>query len=202
MSVLFLLLLPVIVPILGGVFVLIVRFRNPVARRVYVGAVVVVNMILSLLAIFSAPKGRIVTLIPFTERYGIALRLDGMAVLFGFILCTLWVIATFYSFEYMKHEGRENKFFAFYTMSFGIAMGLAFSANMLTFYLFYELLTLGTLPLVMHAGVWGHAILKQLYTGKNYSLFCVQRAEELAAGGPVLLEHWQQAARDFGILEE
>ncbi len=151
MSVLFLLLLPVIVPILGGVFVLIVRFRDPVARRVYVGAVVVVNMILSLLAIFIAPKGRIVTLIPFTERYGIALRLDGMAVLFGFILCTLWVIATFYSFEYMKHEGRENKFFAFYTMSFGIAMGLAFSANMLTFYLFYELLTLGTLPLVMHA---------------------------------------------------
>lgn len=55
--------------------------------------------------------------------------------------------------------------------------------------------------LLSRAGVWGHAILKQLYTGKNYSLFCVQRAEELAAGGPVLLEHWQQAARDFGILE-
>ena len=55
--------------------------------------------------------------------------------------------------------------------------------------------------LLTRAGVWGHAILKQLYTGKNYSLFCVQRAEELAAGGPVLLEHWQQAARDFGILE-
>ena len=51
----------------------------------------------------------------------------------------------------MKHEGKENKFFGFYTMSFGIAMGLAFSANLLTFYLFYELLTLGTLPLVMHA---------------------------------------------------
>lgn len=55
--------------------------------------------------------------------------------------------------------------------------------------------------LLTRAGVWGYAILKQLYTGKNYSLFCVQRAEELAAGGPVLLEHWQQAARDFGILE-
>ena len=54
--------------------------------------------------------------------------------------------------------------------------------------------------LLTRAGVWGHAILKQLYTGKNYSLFCVQRAEELAAGGPVLLEHWQQAARDFGFL--
>ncbi len=40
--------------------------------------------------------------------------------------------------------------------------------------------------LLTRAGVWGYAILKQLYTGKNYSLFCVQRAEELAAGGPEL----------------
>ncbi|HJB60202.1 MAG TPA: metallophosphatase family protein [Candidatus Ruminococcus gallistercoris] len=49
------------------------------------------------------------------------------------------------------------------------------------------------------AGVWGRAIAKQLREGKNYSLFCVERAAELAAGSPVLLEHWAQAARDFGI---
>lgn len=56
--------------------------------------------------------------------------------------------------------------------------------------------------LLTRAGVWSHAVLKQLYTGKNYSLFCVQRAEELARGGPVLPQHWEKAARDFGILEE
>ncbi len=49
------------------------------------------------------------------------------------------------------------------------------------------------------AGVWGRAIRKQLREGKNYSLFCVERATELAAGGEVLPEHWAQAARDFGI---
>ena len=76
-----------IVPILGGLGVFIIRFKNRTARQIYVGAVVIVNMILSLVAIFVAPKGQTVTLIPFTENYSIALRLDGMAVFFGFILC-------------------------------------------------------------------------------------------------------------------
>lgn len=50
------------------------------------------------------------------------------------------------------------------------------------------------------AGIWARAIIKQLLGGKNYSLFCVERAEELAAGGTVTDAHWQQAAHDFGIL--
>ena len=117
MSTFFLLFLPVIVPILGGFGVFIIRFQNRTARQIYVGAVVIVNMILSLVAIFVAPKGQTVTLIPFTENYSIALRLDGMAVFFGFILCTLWVVATFYSFEYMKHEGKEKRYFGFAVMT-------------------------------------------------------------------------------------
>lgn len=76
MSTFFLLFLPVIVPILGGFGVFIIRFQNRTARQIYVGAVVIVNMILSLVAIFVAPKGQTVTLIPFTENYSIALRLE------------------------------------------------------------------------------------------------------------------------------
>ncbi len=168
MSAFFLLFLPVIVPILGGFGLLIARFKSRMVRQIYVGAIVIVNMVLSLVAIFAAPKGQIVTLVPFTDTFSIALRLDGMAAFFGFILCTLWVVATFYSFEYMKYEGKETKFFSFYTMSFGVTMGLAFSANLLTFYLFYELLTLGTLPLVMHA-----MNPQALYAGKKYIIYSI-----------------------------
>lgn len=50
------------------------------------------------------------------------------------------------------------------------------------------------------AGVWAHAITKQLRDGRNYSLFSVERAGELAAGGAVTDAHWKQAARDFGVL--
>ena len=55
-----------------------------------------------------------------------------------------------YSFEYMKHEKRERFFFMFYTITYGITLGIAFSEDMLTMYFFYELLTLVTVPLVLH----------------------------------------------------
>lgn len=51
------------------------------------------------------------------------------------------------------------------------------------------------------SGVWGNAILKQLFEAKNYSLFCVERAAELANGSEVQREHWIQAARDLGVAD-
>ena len=53
------------------------------------------------------------------------------------------------AFDYMRHEKHLHMFWAFFTASFGVTLGIAFSANMMTMYLFYELLTLATLPLVM-----------------------------------------------------
>lgn len=50
------------------------------------------------------------------------------------------------------------------------------------------------------AGIWPYAISRQLADGKNYSLFCVERAAELAGDGPVTDAHWKQAARDFSVL--
>jgi len=61
----------------------------------------------------------------------------------------LWPLATLYSFEYMKHEERKDTFFAFYVMTYGITMGIAFAGNLTTLYLFYEMLTLVTFPLVL-----------------------------------------------------
>ena len=63
----------------------------------------------------------------------------------------LWPLSSCYAFEYIKHEGMDDKFFSFYTMTYGVTVGIALSANLVTMYLFYELLTLVTLPLVMHA---------------------------------------------------
>ena len=54
-----------------------------------------------------------------------------------------------YGFDYMRREKHLHMFWAFFTASFGVTLGIAFPANMMTMYLFYELLTLATLPLVM-----------------------------------------------------
>ena len=139
-----------LLPIVAGAGLLISGCSDRRKRQIYVASVVAVNMLITLGVIFFGPKEEL-TLIRFSEGMSLAFRVDGLSSVFGTMVSVLWTVTTFYSFEYMKHEGKETKFFSFFTMSFGVVVGLSFAANMLTFYLFYELLTLATLPLVMHA---------------------------------------------------
>ena len=73
-----------------------------------------------------------------------------MGMVFAGLVSALWPFATLYAFEYMTKEEHEKIFFLLYTMTYGITLGIALSANLLTMYFFYELLTLVTVPLVMH----------------------------------------------------
>lgn len=79
----------------------------------------------------------------------ICFRLDRMGSLFAGLVAFLWPFATLYSFEYMKEEERKDTFFAYYVMTYGVTMGIALAANLVTLYFFYEMLTLVTFPLVM-----------------------------------------------------
>lgn len=142
--------LPVIFPIIAGVALLPVKFKNRKQREVWVLSITIINTIFALYAIYFADAG-VVTLFRFSERLSLTLHVDGLSKVFGTMVSVLWVITTVYAFEYMTHEGREDKFFAFFTMTYGVVLGVAFSGNFLTMYLFYEFLTLATLPLVMHA---------------------------------------------------
>lgn len=91
------------------------------------------------------------TLVEFESGLTLSFRVDGMSMLFAALVSILWPLTTLYAFSYMRHEGRERKFFSFFLMSFGVVLGIAFAEDFLTLYIFYELLTLSTLPLVMHA---------------------------------------------------
>lgn len=90
-------------------------------------------------------------LIALNEQMCIAYQVDGLAKVFLLLIGVLWPIATLYSFEYMEHDPKQTKFFTFYVATYGVVVGLATSANLITFYLMYEMLTFITLPLVMHA---------------------------------------------------
>ena len=80
----------------------------------------------------------------------VGLRSDGLAGVFAALVSFLWPLATLYAFEYMKELDNRENFFMFYTMTFGVTLGIAFSGNILTMYCFYEMLTIVTLPLIMH----------------------------------------------------
>lgn len=86
----------------------------------------------------------------FTGDLSICFKVDDMGIVFAGLVSALWPFATLYAFEYMTKEEHEKIFFLFYTMTYGITLGIALSANLLTMYFFYELLTLVTVPLVMH----------------------------------------------------
>jgi len=75
---------------------------------------------------------------------------DPLGAVFGLIASTLWLFTSVYSFGYMAGKHKQRTFYAFFLLSLGMTVGVAFSGNLLALYLFYEMLTFSTYPLVIH----------------------------------------------------
>ncbi|GGY54764.1 proton-conducting transporter transmembrane domain-containing protein [Parvularcula lutaonensis] len=95
------------------------------------------------------PEIDIVEMLP-----GLSLKLavEPLGALFGLIASGLWVVNTCYSIGYMRghHEGGQTRFYMAFCVAISAALGIAYAGNLLTFFLFYEALTLSTFPLVTH----------------------------------------------------
>lgn len=146
-------LLSILFPFLAGFSLL---FWNPCEKRrnQFVLTVVLTNSLLLLSIIYCllhyGSDALCITLFSLGKSLPLCFRPDRLSIVFAFILALLWPPAAVYSFSYMEHKDSEHRFFAFFTMSYGIASGVAFSGSFFTLYLFCELLTLTTLPLAMH----------------------------------------------------
>ncbi len=92
------------------------------------------------------------TLIQVSPGLNICLSVDPAGMLFATLALALWLPATIYSIGYMRghHESNQSRFYSAFALSIGAAVGVAFSSNLITFVLFYELLSLFTYPLVIH----------------------------------------------------
>jgi multicomponent Na+:H+ antiporter subunit D len=75
-------------------------------------------------------------------------------MLFALVAGVLWLVTAVYSIGYMRghHEQNQTRFYALFAISIGCAMGAAFASNLFTLFLWYEILTVSTYPLVAHAG--------------------------------------------------
>jgi multicomponent Na+:H+ antiporter subunit D len=82
----------------------------------------------------------------------IALRVDAMGMYFALVASFLWILTSIYSIGYMRalDEHDQTRYYASFAVAMSATIGVAFSANMLTLYLFYEMLSLSTYPLVTH----------------------------------------------------
>lgn len=92
------------------------------------------------------------TLLQLTDVLKISFRADEMSLLFAALTTVMWILVGIYSFGYMAHEERKKRYAFFYILVYVVLLGLDFSANLVTMYLFYELMTLCSMPLILHEG--------------------------------------------------
>ena len=166
-----LLLIPILLPILGGGGLLLIRRELPRRiRNVYTEAVACLTslLVVVLLALVSRES---VTVYSFIRGFSISFRVDGMAMLFAGMLALMWPFAQLYAYAYMRDTQDEQTFFAFYLMTYGVTLAMAFAANLVTMYVAFEMLTLVTLPLVTH--YQNH---ESLFAGRRYMTYCVAGA--------------------------
>ncbi len=160
----------ILTPILGAIALTQPRMQNREHREHYVMGIVLLTSIFVIMLIIKAPP-ELFKLFRLTEHLTIAFRVDGLSRLFACIVAILWPVTTLYAFDYMHHEGGEQRFFGFYLLAYGIVLGVAFAGSMVTMYLFFELLTLSTLPLVMH-----QMDAKARYAGLRYLIYSMTGA--------------------------
>ena len=187
-----LMLLSIVLPFVTGGALLFLRPENRTVRRNYIMLSSTATMILALAAIITAEGNEPIVLLRMSGILSISFKIDGLGAIFGGMASILWPIACLYADEYMTKEGAPFRFFSLYLISFGVTLGIAFSANILTMYLFYELLTLSTLPLVMHS-MDGMA----RYAGRVYLVYSMAGAS-LGFVCMVFVLHYGMAFFRFG----
>ena len=146
-------LLAMAIPLVASVFVAALG-RAPNARdamMVLIGATLtpVVATLWSPVMAGQRPRVELVDLFPGVP---LAFEVEPLGLLFALVAATLWPITALYGVGYMRghHEPNQTRFFVFFSAAISAALGIAFSANLLTLFVFYEVLTLSTWPLVTH----------------------------------------------------
>ena len=99
-------------------------------------------------------EGKVLEYTIFTIAPGLSIgfRVDALGIFFGITASFLWILTSFYSIGYMRSlkEHAQTRYFACFALALSATMGVAFSANIFTMFLFYEIITVCTYPLVAH----------------------------------------------------
>ena len=139
----------ILLPIIGGVFIPVLPFARKSQMFFYIEAFVLLTSGI-VWALIMGGTTEVFHVVHFVHELSISFKIDGMTMVFAGLISILWPVAMLYAFEYMEHEKNEKTFFMFYSMTYGVTLGIAFASDILSMYFFYELLTLVTVPLVMH----------------------------------------------------
>ncbi len=125
-------------------------------------------IVVSMLPVILKGNQVVLTLFKVAPGADIAFRVDALGMLFALVASSLYIITSMYSIGYMRglNEHGQTRFVSYFALAISATIGAAFSANLLTLYLFYEILSLATYPLVTH-----HQDAKSKISGRRYLTF-------------------------------
>ncbi len=129
----------------------------------------------------------------FYKGIDLKFRVDAFGLLFATVSSFLWILTTFYSVGYMRagKEHSQTRYFSCFAISLSATMGVAFSANLVTLFLFYEILSLATVPLVGHKET-GEAV----EGATKYFLYLLGLSKTLLLAG-VIIVYMTAGTTDF-----
>lgn len=142
-------------PLIGALLISLARrlpnLREAITLFTAAMLLAVVSTLLPLVMAGARPSLVLFSLLPGLD---IAFQVEPLGMLFALIASGLWIVNSLYSIGYMRgnKEAHQTRFFVCFALSIAATMGIAFSGNLFTLFIFYEVLTLSTYPLVTHAG--------------------------------------------------
>jgi multicomponent Na+:H+ antiporter subunit D len=136
----------------------------------FLAAIIKLGIVASMIPAVLGSKELVYNLIDVLPGIGIAFRVDSLGLLFALVSSSLWIVTSAYSIGYMRglKEHSQTRYFCFFALALSATVGVAFSANLLTLYLFYEMLSFATYPLVTH-----HQDMESRSSGRKYLLYIV-----------------------------
>ena len=143
-------LIAMLAPLLSLAAIFALQRRSQAVRKwvCVAGSLVAFGLVLSMLPRILDGHGFTLNIANMTGGLNIGLAVDNLGYYFALVLSFMWVVATVYSVKYIDHK--EDRFFAFMALCEAFLLGCAFSANMFTYFIFYELMTFGSYPLIVH----------------------------------------------------
>ena len=177
------LLLPILIPTACGIIAgLVPVFRKDETRRLLVLAALACTLAAAFLAAFT--DGTALALLTIAPGMELRLAPDDVTRLFAAVISVMWLMSGIFSREYMKHEGHRSRYDCFFLMSEGAMLGVAFAGNYVTMYLFFEWMTLLSLPMVLHSQTKD-----AIHAGIKYLLYSFAGAFAGLMGIPFLLKY-------------
>ena len=140
--------LVILLPLAGGAALPLLRGRSKRTLHLCVLAILVLEAA-AVTGLLLSPASEL-TVLAMSDSLVLALRMDGVSRLFLAVAAYGYLLTGIYAFRYLSHGGREISFYAFFLLSLGTLAGMDLSKNLVTMYLFFEALTLLSMPLVLH----------------------------------------------------